>query len=74
MIDQETLILVLEDDEKSFHVRLVEKNGKVYSGNHFEEDVDIVNVRNLISAFPSIFGYYQRVIYRSELKQFGITG
>lgn len=68
MFTKEKLILVLEEYKKSFHVSLINDNGKVYCSNYFEGFVDIVNIKNLISNIPIVFGGYGRVIYRRELK------
>ncbi|MGI2327578.1 hypothetical protein [Planococcus sp. YIM B11945] len=62
------LILVLEEYETSFTVRLIDRNGKVYSHNYFSEIPDIANVRTLIATLTHIFGNFNRVTYSKDIK------
>jgi hypothetical protein len=68
MAKKEELILVLEEYEASFTVRLIDKDGIVYSHNHFPEIPDIGDVRALIAVLAHIFGNFNRVAYSKNVK------
>ncbi|TWT03718.1 hypothetical protein [Planomicrobium sp. CPCC 101079] len=57
------LILVLEEYESDFSVRLLDGNGTVYSHNHFKETPDVAKVRSLVGTLTHIFGNFNRVTY-----------
>lgn len=57
------LILVLDEYERGFSVRLIGWDGTVYSHNRFLETPDVAKVRSLISALTHTFGNFNRVTY-----------
>ncbi|MDN7241634.1 hypothetical protein QWY14_07505 [Planococcus sp. N028] len=68
MAGKEEFVLVLEEYESAFSVRLVDKNGMVYSQNHFIETPDVAKVRSLIGTLTHIFGNFNRVTYSKNFK------
>ena len=63
MFGKNNLVLVLEDYELSFSVRLMDRDGLVYSDNRFMEKPHISKIRMLVGTLTQIFGNFNRVTY-----------
>lgn len=63
MAAKRELVLVLEEFESNFSVRLMDQDGTLHSHNHFKEMPDVAKVRFLVGTLTHIFGNFNRVTY-----------
>ncbi|MDN7244600.1 hypothetical protein [Planococcus shenhongbingii] len=63
MVGKQDLILVLEEYEDAFRIRLLDKRGFLYSENQFKGMPAVMEVRVLVSTMTHIFGNFNRVTY-----------
>lgn len=66
MVGKQDLILVLEEYENFFRIRLLDKRGFSYSDNQFKEMPAVMEVRVLVSTMTHIFGNFNRVTYSRD--------
>ncbi|MCJ1908308.1 hypothetical protein [Planococcus ruber] len=69
MFGKNNLVLVLEDYDLSFSVRLMDRDGLVYSDNRFMEKPSLSKIRSLVSALTQIFGNFNRVTYSKNFQK-----
>ena len=63
MDGRQDLVLLLEEHGHSFSIRLLDRNGFVFSENRFMGIPAIAEVRVLVSTLTHIFGNFNRVTY-----------
>lgn len=63
MVGRQDLVLVLEEYEWAFSVRLLDRNGTLFSESRFPKNPSVAEVRTLVGTLTHIFGNFNRVTY-----------
>jgi hypothetical protein len=68
MDGRQDLVLMLEEYDHSFSIRLLDRSGFVFSDNRFKGIPAIGEVRVLVSTLTHIFGNFNRVTYSRDFQ------
>lgn len=68
MVGRQDLVLVLEEYEWAFSIRLLDKNGTLFSENRFPGNPSVAEVRTLVGTMTHVFGNFNRVTYSRNFR------